>query len=507
MYKAVISGFRRVGKIEVLSEIQYKPETLGLLIDGRWVKSKSEALLSAMNPATGTRISTVPLALKEEVDEAVTSCHYAFEKWRDVPISDRVQYLFKMKSLFEVHFEDLARLSTQNHGKTIIESRGDVRRTIENIEAAIAAGYVLLKGDNMDQVARGVDEATFKEPLGVFAVLCPFNFPLMVPFWFIPFAIVLGCTVVVKPSELTPVPMTYAAELIQKELKLPPGILNVIHGSKDVVESLVSHPLVKGVTFVGSTSVGRYVYRLSGEYGKRAIVQAGAKNAIMVMPDADVPSAVESCVSSFFGNTGQRCLAGANLIVTRSAHETIVKKFSERSSKLRLGYGLDESIEMGPVVSKKAKERILEYVDKGLAEGARLALDGRTAKVDGFENGYFVKPTILDAVHPDMTTAKEEIFGPVASVLEVADLDEAIDLINKGTNYGNAASIFTTSGHDAREFRRRVQAGNIGVNVGVAAPIAYFPFGGMRDSFFGILHGQMDSVDFFTDRKVIISRW
>jgi malonate-semialdehyde dehydrogenase (acetylating)/methylmalonate-semialdehyde dehydrogenase len=491
----------------MLPEVEYKPRTLAMLIDGQWVKSKSENTLPAMNPATGTTISTVPLALKEEVNSAVDSCQTAFEKWRNVPVSDRVQYLFKMKSLFEEHYEDLARLNTQNHGKTIVESRGDVRRTIENMEAAIAAGYTLLKGDNMDQVASGVDVATFKEPLGVCAVVCPFNFPLMVPFWFIPFAIVLGCTVVLKPSEVTPIPMTYAAELIQKELNLPPGVLNLIHGSKEVVELLISNPLVKGVTFVGSTPVGRQIYKLAGEYGKRAIVQAGAKNAVVVMPDADVSSAIEACASSFFGNAGQRCLAGANLIVTRNVHETVVKQFSDRSKRIRIGYGLDETNEMGPVVSKKAKDRILNYVDTGTREGASLALDGRRAEVKGFENGYFVKPTILDGIDPDMTTAKEEIFGPVASVLEVADLEEAIDFINKGTSYGNAASIFTTNGHHAREFRRRVQAGNIGINVGVAAPVAYFPFGGMRDSFFGILHGQMDSVDFFTDRKVVISKW
>jgi malonate-semialdehyde dehydrogenase (acetylating)/methylmalonate-semialdehyde dehydrogenase len=490
----------------LLSEVTYSPDK-PLLIDGHWIASRSEEYLPVMNPATGKQTSRVPLSLKEEVDSAAVSCENAFQKWKEVPISERIQYLFRMKYLFEEHSEDLARINTQNHGKTIIESRGDIRRAIENIEAAIAAGYVLSKGEHLDQVSRGIDEETVKEPVGVFAIICPFNFPIMIPFWFLPYAIVLGCTVVVKPSELTPLPMTFVAELMEKEVKLPPGVMNMIHGSKETVEALISHPLIRGVTFVGSTNVGRYVYKLAGEYGKRSIVQAGAKNSIVIMPDADLPDTIDSCVSSFFGNTGQRCLAGANLMVAGNIHDELLQKFTERSKAMKLGYGLDESTEMGPMVSKKARERTLQYVDRGKSEGAKLILDGRQIQVRGYENGYFLGATIFDNVGPDMAIAKDEIFGPVASIMQVSDLDEAIELINKGTKYGNAASIFTRNGGYAREFRRRVQAGNIGINVGVAAPVAYFPFGGMRDSFLGVLHGQIDSVDFFTDRKAVITRW
>ncbi len=490
-----------------LSEIPYKPKILQLLIDGQWVKSQSEEYVSVMNPATGEAISSVPLAVKEDVDRAAISCDNAFEKWKEIPLTDRLQYLFRMKNVFEQHFEELARINTQNHGKTITESRGDIKRTLENVEAAIGAGLTLSKGDHMDQVAHGIDAGTVKEPLGVFAIICPFNFPIMVPFWFLPYAIVLGCTVIVKPSEVTPLPLAFVLELIQKEVSLPPGVINLVHGSKETVQALIAHPLVKGVTFVGSTPVGRDVYKLAGEYGKRAIVQAGAKNSIVVMPDADQPYTVESCVSSFFGNAGQRCLAGANLLVAGDIREELLQKLTRRSEALKLGYGLDESMEMGPLVSKKAKERVEQYIEIGASDGAKLVLDGRLRSVKDFENGYFLGPTIFNGVTPDMTIAKDEIFGPVASVMEVSDLDEAIDFINKSTNYGNAASIFTSNGQHAREFRRRVQAGNIGINVGVAAPVAYFPFGGMRDSFFGVLHGQIDSVDFFTDRKVIISRW
>jgi malonate-semialdehyde dehydrogenase (acetylating)/methylmalonate-semialdehyde dehydrogenase len=493
--------------LAVLSEVQYKPERLKLLVGSKWVDSESEESLPVMNPGTGRQISTVPFATKEEVDRAVQSSQDAFEKWRNVPLSERVQCLFRIKNVLEAHLEDLARVNTQNHGKTVVESRGDVRRMIDNVDAGISAAFTLLKGGNLDQIANGIDEETVKEPLGVFGVICPFNFPLMVPFWYLPYAVVSGCTVVVKPSEITPLPMQYTAELLEKEVKLPPGVVNVIHGAKQTVESLISHPLVKGVTFVGSTNVGRYIYKLAGEHGKRSIVQAGAKNYILVMPDADVPFTVESCNSSFFGNAGQRCLAGANLMIVSEAHRSVLEKMTERAKAIKVGYGMDESVEMGPMVSKNAKARVTSYVEKGESEGAKLILDGRKPRVPGYEEGYYLSATIFDNVEPRMTIGKEEIFGPVASVMTVSSLDEGIERINKATSFGNAASIFTSSGRNAREFRRRVQAGNIGVNVGVVAPMAYFPFGGMRDSFFGVLHGQIDSVDFFTDRKVVITRW
>jgi len=491
----------------VLSEVPYRPAKLQLLIDGQWITSSSAEQLPVLNPATGEKLSQVPLTPKDEVDRAVVSAQAAFEKWKQIAIPERVKHLFRMKQVFEEHLEDFARINTQNHGKTIAESRGDIRRTIENIEAAIGAAYTLVKGEKLDQVASGIDEETVKEPLGVFGIICPFNFPAMVPFWFVPYAIVLGCTVVVKPSEITPLPMSYIAETLQRETELPPGVLNLVHGSKQTTEALISNPLVKGVTFVGSTPVGKYVYKLAGEYGKRAIVQAGAKNAIVVMPDADLPHTIESCTSSFFGNTGQRCLAGANLVTTTPIHDTFLKKFVGTAEKIRLGYGLDESTEMGPMVSARSKERVLNYIDIGASEGATLAVDGRKAHVPGYERGFFIGASIFDDVSKDMKIAKEEIFGPVASVVEVEDLDEAIQWINTNSEFGNAASIFTRDGGNAREFRRRVQAGNIGINVGVAAPVGYFPFGGMRESFFGVLHGQMESIDFFTDRKVVISRW
>jgi len=327
----------------------------------------------------------------------------------------------------------------------------------------------------------------------------------MVPFWFLPYAIAFGCTVIVKPSEITPLPMTYVADLITKQIKLPPGVINLIHGTKDTVDNLITNPKVKGVTFVGSTPVGRHVYKLAGEYGKRSIVQAGAKNSILIMPDANMEYAAESCLASTFGNAGQRCLAGSNIILTPTTHDQLLRKLANGAKTIKVGNGLDETTQMGPLVSKKAKDRVITYIENGINEGAHPAVDGRN--INPNPNGFFLGPTLLDDVTPTMRTAKEEIFGPLATIIQTQNLDEAITLINTSTNYGNAASIFTKDGKNAREFRRRVLAGNIGINIGVAAPLAYFPFGGMRDSFYGVLHGQADSVDFFTDRKVIISKW
>jgi len=489
----------------VLSEVNYRPGMLQLLIDGEWIRSESTESLPVFNPATGQQISKVPLSSKNEIDRAVDSSQEAFERWKEVPVPDRVQYLFRMKQLFEERSEELANLNTQNHGKTITESRGDVRRTIDNIESAISAAYTLMKGGNLDQISEGIDEATVKEPLGVFGIICPFNFPLMVPFWFLPYAIAFGCTVIVKPSEITPLPMTYVADLITKQIKLPPGVINLIHGTKDTVDNLITNPKVKGVTFVGSTPVGRHVYKLAGEYGKRSIVQAGAKNSILIMPDANMEYAAESCLASTFGNAGQRCLAGSNIILTPTTHDQLLSKLANGAKTIKVGNGLDETTQMGPLVSKKAKDRVITYIENGINEGAHPAVDGRN--INPNPNGFFLGPTLLDEVTPTMRTAKEEIFGPLATIIQTQNLDEAITLINTSTNYGNAASIFTKDGKNAREFRRRVLAGNIGINIGVAAPLAYFPFGGMRDSFYGVLHGQADSVDFFTDRKVIISKW
>jgi malonate-semialdehyde dehydrogenase (acetylating)/methylmalonate-semialdehyde dehydrogenase len=480
---------------------------LKLLVDGEWVESESSEANEVFNPAEGKPIGKIPFSTKEEVDSAADAADRAFESWRELPVGDRVQYLFRLKNVMEAHAEELATLNTLNHGKTLQESRGDLKRTVENVDAAISVAYTLAKGSNLDQVSEGVDAQMSKEPLGAFAIVCPFNFPLMVPFWFLPYAIVLGDTVVVKPSDLTPIPMQRVAELLRDEVKLPPGVFNLVHGGQQVVEGLIRSDSIKGVTFVGSTPVAKSIFRLAGEAGKRAISNGGAKNSIVVTDSADLGAAVPAIVSSFFGNAGQRCLAGANLLAVGDVRGDLVKKFSKASSSLKVGNGMSQGTEMGPVVSRKAKERIRSYTEKGRVEGAKLVTDGSSLVVQEYPEGYYLGATIFDDVSPDMTIAREEIFGPVASTIPVANLDEAIETINTSTRFGNMASIFTSSGKDAREFRRRVRAGNIGINIGVAAPSAYFPFGGMKDSFLGTLHPQIDTVDFFTDRKVTISRW
>jgi malonate-semialdehyde dehydrogenase (acetylating)/methylmalonate-semialdehyde dehydrogenase len=480
---------------------------LKLLVGAEWVESQSSELGQAFDPGKGAPLALVPFALPEEADRAVAAGQSAFEKWKDVSILERVKYLYKLKDVLERNTNELATMNTQNHGKTLEESLGELKRCVENVDVAIAAAYTLAKGDTLDQIAQGIDVSMSKEPLGVFTIVCPFNFPMMVPFWFIPYAIVLGDTIVVKPSELTPVPMQRVAELIKEEVGLPPGVVNIVHGGRQVVERLIANRDVKGVTFVGSTPVAKQIYRMAGEHGKRAIANGGSKNSVLVMPDADLDGSMSNLVSSFFGNTGQRCLAGANLIAVGDVHDPLLSKFTKTALALKVGYGLESGVQMGPLVTEKARKRVSDYVETGLGEGAKPVSDGRGLKILEHPDGFYLGATVLDQVTPDMRIAREEVFGPIASVISAGTLDQAIEIINGSTNFGNMGCIYTSSGKSAREFRRRVDAGNIGVNIGVAAPSAYYPFGGRRDSFYGVLHAQIDTIEFFTDKKITISKW
>lgn len=478
-------------------------------INGKFQESSSSEVRNVINPATLEKIAEVPLSIREEVELTIREAERAFEKWKEVPITERIKYIARMRELLLKHSEEISRIITQEHGKVIHEARKEVKRAIENIEAAIASVYHMMGRNNMD-IATGVDEEYIREPLGVFVVITPFNFPAMIPFWFIPYAIVTGNTVIVKPSPRTPVTLSYIIHILSEEkLGLPPGVLNLINGGKEVVDTIIENPVVRGISFVGSTPIAKYVYGKGARYGKRVQAQASAKNFIVVMPDADLEKTIPALVGSFFGDTGQRCLAGANLIVFPENHKEVVEKFKEQARRLILGYGLDESVTMGPLNSKEAKERVVNYITRGIEEGAKLILDGRRFHVKGgWLDDCFLGASIFDNVTPDMTIAREEIFGPVASVLEAKDFDEAINLINR-SDYGNAASIFTNSGKWARLFKKYVKAGNIGINIGIPAPVAWYPFGGMKDSFFGDLHGQGgdDFVYFFTERKIIITRW
>jgi len=410
-----------------------------------------------------------------------------------------------LKDLMEEHFEDLSRVIVEEAGKCIDEARGETRRAIEQVEVAAGIPSLML-GYGLEDIALGIDEDCVRQPLGVFCMIPPFNFPLMVPLWFLPYAVACGNTYIVKPSEQVPLSQRMLFQLMD-EVDFPEGVINLVNGAKGVVDTLLESPDVRGVSFVGSTPVAKYIYQKAAENGKRVQAQAGAKNFLVVMPDADLDRTVASLLTSFFGCAGERCLSGAVLLAVGDVYEPLRDKFVGASSRLNVGYGLDEAVQMGPVISKRHMERVLGYIEKGVEEGAKLLLDGRDIKVKEYLNGYFIGPTVFDEVSPEMTIANDEIFGPVASIVKVGDLDEAIDIIDANP-YGNASSIYTSSGKSAREFKYRVRCGNIGINIGIVAPMAFFPFSGARDSFFGDLHGQgTDAIDFFTEKKVVISRW
>jgi len=474
-------------------------------IDGEWVDSKSSRWLDVHNPATDEVIARVPLSSADEVHAAVKAAKDAFQDWRETTPFTRSRYLFRMKNAMEERFEELAQAIVLEHGKIIDEARGEVRRGIENVE--VAAGVPsLMMGYNMEDVSHGIDEECVYQPAGVFCCVAPFNFPNMVPLWFLPYAIACGNTYIVKPSERCPISQNLLFEILD-EIDIPPGVVNLVNGDKEAVDALLEHPDVKGLSFVGSTPVGRYLYAKAAEHGKRAQCQAGAKNCLVVMPDADLKATVASMMTSAFGTAGQRCLAGALVVAVGEVYEPLKDALVESAKRIRVGYGMDETVQMGPVISKEALQKIIGYIEKGLEEGATLLLDGRGIEVEGYPNGYFLGPTIFTDVTPEMTIAREEIFGPVLGIIRVRNFDEALEVIHSSP-YGNAASIFTSSGKWGREFKYRVEAGNVGINIGIAAPIASFPFSGMKDSFFGDLHGQgRDAIEFFTERKVVITRW
>ncbi|MEM3788894.1 MAG: CoA-acylating methylmalonate-semialdehyde dehydrogenase, partial [Candidatus Bathyarchaeia archaeon] len=465
-------------------------------IGGEWVESKGE-LIDVVNPATCKVIAKVPISTKDELDEAVKAAKKAFPEWRKTPPLARARCLFRLKELMEQRFEELSRIQTMEHGKTIDESRGETRRGIENVEVGTGIPSLMM-GYNLEDIAFGIDEYVIRQPLGVFGIIGPFNFPFMVPLWFAPYAVATGNCIIIKPSSEDPISQMKIAEMVE-EAGFPPGVWNVVNGGRTVVSAMLDHPDIAGICFVGSTPVAKLVYEKCGQTGKRVIAQGGAKNFLLVMPDADIERTIAACMTSFYGNTGQRCLSGANLVIVGeglSEHEynafyqKVVNAFVEAASKIRVGYGLDESVQMGPLRDKEKKERVTRFIENGIEEGAKLTLDGRKVKLVGdWPHDCFLNPTVFEDVTTDMTIGKAEIFGPVASIMRARSFDEAIEMIHSNP-YGNAASIFTSNGKWAREFRYRVQCGNIGINIGIVAPMAFFPFSGMKQSFFGILHGQ-----------------
>ena len=474
-------------------------------IGGRSVGSEAPEALPVVDPGTGEILGETPLSTTREVDRAVASAQRAFPGWRATPAVERARVLFRLKALLDEQREPLARSLTREHGKGVAESRGELQRGIENIEHACGI-LSLMMGEALEDVASGIDCEVFRQPVGVFAGITPYNFPVMIPLWFWPYAIAAGNTFVLKPSEQNPLTHGRIVELAEAA-GLPPGVLNVVHGGREVVDTLLGHPEVAGVSFVGSSPVAREVYARAARAGKRVQALGGAKNHMIVLPDADLDGAAASCVSSVYGSAGQRCLAGSVIVGVGRAYDAIRDRFLDRAASLRVGYGLDERSEMGPVISREHRDRVRGYIEHGISEGASLPLDGRDIAVAGYPEGHWIGPTVMEGLRPGMTVAGEEIFGPVAGLTRASSLDEAVELMAR-SRYGNACSIYTASGRAAREFRYRAGISMIGVNIGVAAPMAFFPFGGTRDSFYGDLKAQgTDAVRFYTDQRVVISRW
>ena len=474
-------------------------------VNGRWVESSATEWVDVTNPATGEALARVPLSGAAEVAAAVEAAAAAYPEWRRTPPEDRIQPLFKLKQLLEDHVDELSRIITEENGKTFAEGKAELRRAIENVEVACGIP-TMMQGYNLEDVARGIDEMMIRQPLGVVAAIVPFNFPGMIAFWFLPYAIACGNTFILKPSERVPLTMRRVYELLE-QTGLPKGVVNLVNGGKDVVNGFIDHPKVRAVSFVGSTPVARHVYARAGANGKRAQCQGGAKNHVIVLPDADMKMATQIISDSAFGCAGQRCLAVSVAVTIGEAQKTFRDAIADAAANLRVGNGLDEGVQMGPVISQQSKARVESLIGVGEKQGAKVLLDGRNARISKYDKGNFVKPTILDDLPATSELADTEIFGPVLSLIHANDMDEAMAFLERSP-YGNQASLFTSSGSAARRFRYEAPAGNIGINIGVAAPMAYFPFSGWKDSFFGIMHGQgRDSVEFYTEKKVVIERW
>ena len=474
-------------------------------IGGEWRSASGTASLQVRDPASLEPLGDVPLSDAADVDAAVSAAHAAFPAWRRTPAVERVRTLFRLKALLEAAKEDLAVSLTREHGKNLAETRNEIQRGIENLEHACGIP-ALMMGETLEDIAPGIDCETVRQPLGVFAVIAPYNFPVMIPLWFWPYAVATGNTVVLKPSEQDPLTHQRIVELTA-EAGLPPGVLNVVHGAHDAVSAILDHPGIHGVSFVGSSPTARMVYARAAAAGKRVQALGGAKNHMIVMPDADPDVVTSAITQSVFGSAGQRCLAGSVIVGVGDAYATMRQRLLEAAATVRLGHGLEDGTDMGPVISATHRERVEQFIDEGTREGARLVLDGRNPRIERYPEGHWIGPTVFENVGPDMAIGREEVFGPVMGLSHVDSLDDAIALIERN-HYGNATSIFTTRGRAAREFRYRTGISMIGINIGVAAPMAFFPFGGARGSFYGDLKAQgRDAIEFYTDKRVVISRW
>jgi malonate-semialdehyde dehydrogenase (acetylating)/methylmalonate-semialdehyde dehydrogenase len=475
-------------------------------IGGQWVEAETPEWGTVANPATGQILAEVPYSTAQTVDQAVQAAQAAFPAWRVRPPLERARYFFKVKNLLEDHFEELARILSDEAGKALPDSRGEVRRGIEMVEVATGIPSLMM-GQYLEDVAHDIDGEMIRQPIGVFCAITPFNFPNMVPLWFMPFAVACGNTFIVKPSEQVPLSQIRMFELLD-QVGFPRGVINLVNGSREAVNALLDHKGVRGVSFVGSATTAKYVYTKAAAAGKRVQALGGAKNFMVVMPDAAMGKTLDAIMGSAFGAAGQRCLAGSVVVAVGDVYDTLKQGLVSTASALAVGDGHSEKTDVGPVISKTHQGKVQGWIEKGLAEGATLLLDGRQHPTAvAHQEGCFIGPTIFDGVRPEMSIAQEEIFGPVLSLVRARDFDEAVSIVN-GSRFGNASSIFTRSGKAAREYKYRVQAGMIGVNIGVAAPMAFFSFTGWKESFFGDLHAHgRDAIEFFTEKKTVITRW
>lgn len=471
-------------------------------IAGEWVVPQG-AHQPIVNPANGETLATLPYTGAAEVNRAAKAAHDAWLTWRDVPVVDRVQPLYRFKTLLEKHGREVAEILTRENGKILEDAITEVKRGVQMVEVACGMPSLMM-GESLNDVAKGIDCRTIRQPVGVCAGITPFNFPAMVPLWMYPFAIATGNTFILKPSERVPMSPTRVVELLL-EAGLPANVIQLVHGGREVVEALLQHPLIRAISFVGSSAVAKIVYREAAAHGKRVQALGGAKNHLVVMPDADLPQTVDAILGSAFGAAGQRCLAGSVLVPVGDVAEPLLELLVKKASALRVGDGMESGVEVGPMVAADQKKRVLSYIEKGISEGGKPLCDGRQVKAD--PAGSYLGPTVLDHVQPGSTIAREEIFGPVLSVVRAKSLDEAISLVNS-SEYGNTTTIYTRSGQAAREYQSRIEVGMVGVNMTVAAPMAFFPFAGWKNSFFGDLHAHgKDAVAFYTEQKVLMTRW
>ena len=469
-------------------------------IDHRWEASSGSAKQQVLNPATDELLVEVPMSTAEDVDKAVQCAQKALKGWRNTPVTERIQVMFRYKQLLEENFEIIARGITEECGKTLDESRGELRRGIENVEVACGAP-LMIQGYHNEDIAPGIDELMVRQPVGVCAIITPFNFPAMIPLWFLPYALVCGNTVVLKPSEKVPQTLVKLLELLNQS-GLPAGVANLVHGGREAVDALLEHPLVKAISFVGSTQVARYIYSKGAQHGKRVQAQGGAKNPIIILPDADLEMATKIVADSAFGCAGQRCLASSLAITVGEVKDPFVESIRAAGQSRKTGNGLEEGVQMGPLINKASRDRVRGLIDIGVQQGSEILLDGR----QDFAKGSFLNPTVM-TMTLESQLLQTEIFGPVLGVLHFDDMDQVIEWVNAG-KYGNQACLFTSSGAAARKFRHDAEVGNLGINIGVAAPMAFFPFSGWKDSFFGDLHAQgRHGFEFYTQTKVVVERW